>query len=549
MTFKSTEFNVNLTAAVQSFDRQATRQLCDQLIEYLRDADAAYPLKNAKIVLNQLRRQRYFDLMQSVADALIQNGQDDAFILRQYAQSLLDLGHITAAISILHDLERITAADGVKPNQSEYEEARGLLGRAYKDLYTLAPDPGRGRNRQHLEQAIACYRSIYAANQARIWQGINSVALLLRAASEGLELDNIADPKRLAQSMAAEILQHITEKHQNQQAEAWDFATAVEACIGLERHDDALEWLNLYLPANYADAFEFGSTFRQLTQVWKLTATQPPGDRLLPALQGALLKRQGSVMEIDITEADLVQLDRLSGDQVGLEQVFGSEGFRTVKWFHKCLKRAAAVARVEDQNGMSVGTAFVVRGGDLKPELGEELLLLTNAHVISSDANLSRALRPDQAIVRFDLWRDGVSPEFLVEQLWTSPPDELDATLLRPTPPIDQHETIPISPGLPLKDRLQRAYIIGHPQGRPLSFSIHDNYILDYDGRLLHYRSPTEPGNSGSPVLNDNWEVIGLHHRGLHAMPKLHGIPGTYPANEGICIQAIVQGMAAAALD
>jgi endonuclease G len=57
----------------------------------------------------------------------------------------------------------------------------------------------------------------------------------------------------------------------------------------------------------------------------------------------------------------------------------------------------------------------------------------------------------------------------------------------------------------------------------------------------LHYRSATEPGSSGSPVFNDLWQLIGLHHYGgtLHRLE-----PGrteeTYEANEGIALRAIV---------
>ena len=50
-----------------------------------------------------------------------------------------------------------------------------------------------------------------------------------------------------------------------------------------------------------------------------------------------------------------------------------------------------------------------------------------------------------------------------------------------------------------------RAYIIGHPRGLSTpQFSLQDNVLLDHDDRFLHYRSPTEPGSSGSPVFNDS---------------------------------------------
>jgi hypothetical protein len=44
---------------------------------------------------------------------------------------------------------------------------------------------------------------------------------------------------------------------------------------------------------------------------------------------------------------------------------------------------------------------------------------------------------------------------------------------------------------------------------------------------LVHYRTPTEEGNSGSPVfLEPQWLAVALHHSGLEAgMYKLNGKP------------------------
>jgi V8-like Glu-specific endopeptidase len=75
-------------------------------------------------------------------------------------------------------------------------------------------------------------------------------------------------------------------------------------------------------------------------------------------------------------------------------------------------------------------------------------------------------------------------------------------------------------------------------------FSLQDNILLDYDQRVLHYRSPTEAGSSGSPVFDNNWRLIGLHHSGGIRMPQLNNAGGTYAANEGITFDAIRRGLA-----
>ena len=86
--------------------------------------------------------------------------------------------------------------------------------------------------------------------------------------------------------------------------------------------------------------------------------------------------------------------------------------------------------------------------------------------------------------------------------MWSSPPRELDATLLRLEPPVAGVPTVPMAAQLPARDGKQKVYVIGHPGGRGLSFSLQDNLLLDYDERLIHYRAPTEGGSSGSPVFD-----------------------------------------------
>ena len=91
-----------------------------------------------------------------------------------------------------------------------------------------------------------------------------------------------------------------------------------------------------------------------------------------------------------------------------------------------------------------------------------------------------------------------------------------------------------------------RLYIIGYPGGRDIEFALHDNQLLALNPRLIHYRTPTEGGSSGSPVFGPSgWRVVALHHAGRKDMPRIDGKPGTYEANEGISIQAIKTKIAA----
>ncbi|WP_233508238.1 trypsin-like serine peptidase [Spongiactinospora gelatinilytica] len=57
--------------------------------------------------------------------------------------------------------------------------------------------------------------------------------------------------------------------------------------------------------------------------------------------------------------------------------------------------------------------------------------------------------------------------------------------------------------------------IIGHPNGRLKEISIRENRLEVRLDAFIQYQADTEPGSSGSPVFNDQWEVTALHHSGV----------------------------------
>ena len=59
--------------------------------------------------------------------------------------------------------------------------------------------------------------------------------------------------------------------------------------------------------------------------------------------------------------------------------------------------------------------------------------------------------------------------------------------------------------------------IIQHPNGEPKQLVLRNNEIVDTLDYFLTYKTDTSPGSSGSPVYNDQWEVVALHHAGKPA--------------------------------
>lgn len=53
--------------------------------------------------------------------------------------------------------------------------------------------------------------------------------------------------------------------------------------------------------------------------------------------------------------------------------------------------------------------------------------------------------------------------------------------------------------------------IIQHPDGLPKKFAIRNNLLTQASDTQLRYFTDTMAGSSGSPILDDRWQVVGLH--------------------------------------
>lgn len=536
MDWDAAAFTKQFAEVVKSLDKTRAGELCDELIDHLRHRPDPYPEKEAKRLLQMLRGKRFFELMRKVADVFIQSGLDSPQIRRQYAQALLDQSSLTAAIRVLEQLVSDTVND-----PAEHAEARGLIGRAYKQLYVDANAPGLERNQRNLARAIQAYREVYLEDERQLWHGINTVALLHRAALDGAPLPGFPDAGQAAAAGAEKILGEIEDLDLDGRADTWSFATAIEACAILNRPEEAQGWLAKYVAAPYTDAFELASTLRQLTEVGRLDMASELGRNILPALRAELLKREGGGIELSPADLRAETLQHAAPDGK-FEKVFGADSYVTFEWYQMGIDRCRAVAAVCKESGEGFGTGFLLKGADLHASLGDELLLLTNAHVVSDDPEVPGALPPDEAYIAFEALN--LKGFRVKELLWTSPPTMLDATLLRLDRAVEGVTPYPIAPRLPIADGKQRIYVVGHPRGGKLSFSLHDNLLLAHQDSRIHYRTPTEGGSSGSPVFNQQWRLIGLHHAGDAHMPRLDGQPGSYEANEGIWIGSIKDALA-----
>lgn len=464
------------------------------------------------------------------------------------AQALANLKQPLAARDVLLSVK---ASQTDKETWSEYQ---GLLGRVNKQAFVDAQDRTSPAARVVLREAIKAYQAVYADDSKKYWHGINLVALLAQP-----EARSRTQSRRIAADL---ILTLDTVSEAPEEIGFWR-ATRAEAFLALGQEQEFAAALAEFLNPSGLDgdktpptAFQIDALHRQLRELWQLDSPHGPlgarGSDLLGVLGAALLEREDFQATVAVPAMAVATRQPITDEhETGLEKTFGKFGPSRLRWWEMGLQRARSVVAICGSDNVGgfrrIGTGFLVTAR-LKAG-GADQFVLTNAHVIGD--GLAGAIRTaSQVRVRFE----GMNARRLYrveEILWSSPPSQLDATLLRLESLPPKAQSLPLTANLPARNSTTQLFIIGHPLGDELSFSFQDNLLLDHEGPpegiprqpkrcLLHYRTPTEPGSSGSPVfLGDGWRVVALHHSGAAAMQKLNGAPGTYEANEGIAVSSI----------
>lgn len=254
--------------------------------------------------------------------------------------------------------------------------------------------------------------------------------------------------------------------------------------------------------------------------------------------------------------------------ELGLERLTGvSNDLLSIEFFEEGLIAAQSVGKLT-VGGISFGTGFLVGNG----------MLLTNHHVLptAEEASLSQ-LDMDLETNRVGAAKPVETYELNPDRFFISDKD-FDFTIVAVHSRSQNGRSISDFGFLPLiagegKILIGRPVnLIQHPNGGTKSVVVHDSRFmyLENDGavdRYCWYSSDTEPGSSGSPVFNNRWEVVALHHRAVpavNAKGKLldrdgrvisSGTADKYPervswvANEGIRVSRLVTAIASAKIE
>lgn len=231
--------------------------------------------------------------------------------------------------------------------------------------------------------------------------------------------------------------------------------------------------------------------------------------------------------------------------ETGLEAIINSEdNFLDIGLLSGAIACARAVCLVEAPQGTPLGTGFLVAPN----------LVLTNQHVLKNQQML------ESVVVRFDYVRQNNGPAsegrvFAADAGFyhSSAEDQLDYALIRLTDsPLDTLVKPGVHPGyLMLSARSvvdrERVNIIQHPGGRPMQVVLTQNYVVNITDRRLQYVADTMDGSSGSPVFDQNWRVVAIHHSGKPYPPEsafdtaAKVFRGKWRVNEGIPLRPILK--------
>ncbi|MFJ2598161.1 trypsin-like serine peptidase [Streptomyces erythrochromogenes] len=248
-----------------------------------------------------------------------------------------------------------------------------------------------------------------------------------------------------------------------------------------------------------------------------------------------------------------------------LERVIGrTKDLQPCSFLPRGARAAATVARIS-----------ILRGGLERPHgtgfLVSPRLLLTNHHVLPDAATARRCFLEFNAQVTIDNAPDDAIRFTFDPDTFFTADRHLDYALVAVVPAADGGlagekfgwNRLSIQQGKLVQN--EPVNVIGHPMGRLKEIALRDNALVQRLDDFLHYRTDTEPGNSGSPVFNDQWEVVALHHMGVpntDAQGRIlrkdgqlwrSGIDSDdtvdYVSNEGARTSSILKHLAALPLD
>lgn len=233
------------------------------------------------------------------------------------------------------------------------------------------------------------------------------------------------------------------------------------------------------------------------------------------------LVRRGGAVELDDPEHIVARARRLADDAAAVtdlaaaERIIGSNELVHAHFLSRGVRAARAVGRIVEVSGRgeiveAVGTASMI-----SPHV-----LATNHHVLRTAEEATR--HATEFGFEYDIsGRVAATTLYRLDTALFVTDAELDITVVAVMPDaagqaageVFGYNPLTASAGsLVIGDALN---IVQHPGGGMKQVSFRENVLIDQDESYLVYETDTEPGSSGSPVFNDQWDLVAIHHRSL----------------------------------
>ncbi|UVK38739.1 DNA/RNA non-specific endonuclease [Mesorhizobium sp. AR10] len=240
-----------------------------------------------------------------------------------------------------------------------------------------------------------------------------------------------------------------------------------------------------------------------------------------------------------------------------LERILFGNELQPISYFERGAIAARAVARIAIRSvaGSGWATGFMISPS----------VLITNNHVLQDMSTARRSLAEFE--FELDLADQPTGPvsfEFDPDRLFYTSTD-LDFTVVAVRPESTTHPQRLESYGfLPLVEEEGKAFegewltIIQHPNGERKQVCVRENRLIKRAEQVLWYATDTMGGSSGSPVFNNDWYIVALHHSGIpeRVNDRIQSIDGRdidptdmdetqikWIANEGIRASRIVKAL------
>jgi endonuclease G, mitochondrial len=238
-----------------------------------------------------------------------------------------------------------------------------------------------------------------------------------------------------------------------------------------------------------------------------------------------------------VADAAAASAGRDASERAGivLERIINTADFVDVRYLEAGAAAARAVCRINIRDGSGRTLGFGT-GSLVSPRL-----LLTNHHVLES-AEVAAT-----SSAEFD-FQDGLNGQPLSAKSFALDPgaffladSELDFALVAVGVGAQALEPFGRNPLIEAEGKAvvgEFVTIVQHPRGHKKQVALRENRIVDLFESFLHYAADTEPGSSGSPVFNDQWEIVALHHASVPA-PSHDELGGFM--NEGIRASRILK--------